>query len=365
MITNFFRKINLPLLGRGLGGGLLLLIAAPVFAQYNLSLCEGQGFMLTSDAAGPEDLGPITYKWYDVSDPAASFTVGTNAATLMMPASSVTAGTYAYVCEVANSACTLSTSSYTVQVVAAPAAPVITAPAEICQNGALTFWVDSPLTSNATYTWTASAGTQNGSSWTFDTSTDGAKTATVSVQVPAGDITCQSNDAQTVTATVVALPATPVLQQDGPKCEGSYVTFTATCSGTCEWSGYFSGTGTQKTSPTTAGDYTAVVRSVTTNGETYCYSEAASLTGTVKAGGGFRSPVNECGCRSSYINCSGLCRLSCYTNSGSCPCGTTSVGNKVDSANACKTYCDSYTIYQYGTTCPNGVWNCYCCGGIR
>jgi hypothetical protein len=119
MTTKIFRKINLPLLGRGLGGGLLLLIALPAHAQTpNLSLCEGQSFMLISSADGPDALGPITYTWYDVTDPATSFTVGTNAATLTMPASSVTAGIYTYMCKVANSACTLSSSTYSVEVAA-------------------------------------------------------------------------------------------------------------------------------------------------------------------------------------------------------------------------------------------------------
>jgi hypothetical protein len=117
MKTNIFRKINLPLFGRGLGGGLLLLIAAPALAQYNLTLCEGQGFMLTSDADGHPDLGLLTYRWKEGVPPQAPGTV------TAVPTLTVTgnpAGTYAYVCEVANAACTLSSTSYTVQVVAAP-----------------------------------------------------------------------------------------------------------------------------------------------------------------------------------------------------------------------------------------------------
>jgi hypothetical protein len=129
MKTNIFRKINLPLLGRGLGGGLLplfgrglgggllLLIAAPVFAQYNLTLCEGQSFMLTSDAAGHPDLGQLTYTWKEGVPPQAP---GTVTAVPTLTVTGKAAGTYAYVCEVANAACTLLTSSYTVEVAAVP-----------------------------------------------------------------------------------------------------------------------------------------------------------------------------------------------------------------------------------------------------
>jgi hypothetical protein len=62
-----------------------------------------------------DDLGAITYQWYDVSGPAASFTVGAPTAVPILTVTGKAAGTYAYVCEVANSACTLSTSSYTVR----------------------------------------------------------------------------------------------------------------------------------------------------------------------------------------------------------------------------------------------------------
>jgi hypothetical protein len=67
-----------------------------------------------------DDLWAITYQWYDVSDPAASFTVGAPTAVPTLTVTGKAAGTYAYVCEVANAACTLATSSYTVQVLAAP-----------------------------------------------------------------------------------------------------------------------------------------------------------------------------------------------------------------------------------------------------
>jgi uncharacterized protein (TIGR02145 family) len=102
---------------------LLLLFALPAAAQTpNLRVCANQGFALTSTAAGPTELGPITYTWVDVTKAASPSTVSSGtgtAATLTVPAGSVTAGTYTYLCEVANSACTLS-STYTVEVLEAP-----------------------------------------------------------------------------------------------------------------------------------------------------------------------------------------------------------------------------------------------------
>jgi hypothetical protein len=321
---------HLSILSRGAASGraaalsaLLLLFAAPVFAQYNLSLCEGQSFMLTSDADGHPDLGQLTYTWKEGVPPQVPGTV------TAVPSLTVTgkpAGTYAYVCEVANAVCTLSTSSYTVEVVAVPAAPVITAPAEICQNGALTFWVDSPLTSNATYTWTASDGTLSGSSWTFDTSTDGAKTATVSVKVPAGDITCQSDNAQTATATVVASPPIPTLSRSAETvCSGTAITFTASGGSVYEWScsgsGFTcSGTGATQPTPTTVGNYTASVRAVNASGGLTCYSEYTPSQPASIKGPGTNNQAATCGCATNTTNCSGTCKTNGNTiqNNGGC-----------------------------------------------
>jgi uncharacterized protein (TIGR02145 family) len=88
---------------------------------------------------------------------------------------------------------------------ALPAAPTITASAAtVCQNGVLRFTV--PYAANTTYTWTASAGTSSNNSYTFNTSTTGAKTATVRLTVLADGTTCQSGNAATVTATVNPMP---------------------------------------------------------------------------------------------------------------------------------------------------------------
>jgi hypothetical protein len=108
----------------------------------------------------------------------------------------------------------------------APATPVLTASAgtTACQeDGPLRFWVTNPLTTNATYTWTASpGGTQNGSSWTFDTSA-GLKTATVYVQQSSSGITCRSAESTMLSRTVTATGTGTYTKQDGD-C-------TAACSG--------------------------------------------------------------------------------------------------------------------------------------
>jgi hypothetical protein len=203
---------------------LLLLFALPAHAQTpNLSLCEGQNFMLTSDADGPDELGQLTYTWKEGVPPQVPGTV------TAVPSLTVTgkpAGTYAYVCEVANSACTLSTSSYTVEVLPAPAAPTLT--------------------------------------------------------------------------------------QNGPKCVGTAITFTASGgSGAYEWSctGFTcSGTGATQTTPTTADTYTARVRTVNTIGSTSCYSAYAPLTGSVLLSPGTASwAPSACGCADGLFERQGYC----------------------------------------------------------
>jgi hypothetical protein len=129
---------------------LLLLIALPALAQYDLTLYEGQDFSLTSTATTVA--GPITYQWYDITN-ATSVTVGTNSATLTVTGK--TAGTYAYMCKVANSACELPTDSYKVQVLAEvnvgppPGDTPVTLCQSCCWDGAASTWVNCYVTTNA------------------------------------------------------------------------------------------------------------------------------------------------------------------------------------------------------------------------
>jgi hypothetical protein len=136
---------------------LLLTATVPAHAQANLTLCEGQSFMLTSTADG---IGPLTYQWYDISDPAASFTVGAPTAVPTLTVTGKAAGTYAYLCEVSNAACALQSSSYTVEVVAPPAAPTLTRSAEtVCAGSAITF---TAAGGSGSYEWSCTGFTCSG-----------------------------------------------------------------------------------------------------------------------------------------------------------------------------------------------------------
>jgi hypothetical protein len=142
MTTKLFRKINLPLFGsgalqRGLGGGLLLLIALPALAQgpspSPLYVCEGNGFTLHSTATSPSGQDDVTFTWAQIrtpepTTPSSTITVGTGttASTLTRQANQLTdgPGTYVYKCETANSSCTLTSDEYTVVVLASKPAIV-------------------------------------------------------------------------------------------------------------------------------------------------------------------------------------------------------------------------------------------------
>ena len=189
---------------------LLLLATAPAFAQ--MTVCANQGFMITSKVDAAAISGGVTYTWYVSKDNGASSSItDSNTASLSMPLGKAAAGTYAYVRWVASDACPdgVPSNTYTVVVVPKPTTPTINvSAATVCQPGALTFWVTNPAASNATYTWTASAGgTPDGSSYTFNTAEAGAKTATVNVQVNDGGTVCQSANASTVTAYTAATPS--------------------------------------------------------------------------------------------------------------------------------------------------------------
>jgi hypothetical protein len=130
---------------------------------------------------------------------------------------------------------------------------------------------------------------------------------------------CVSATRLAVARTVVANPSTPSLTQNGPKCAGTAVTFTASGgSGSYDWSGQFSGSGNTKPSPTTAGNYSAQVRSVTTASGVTCYSGyTSSVTGTVNApaGYGYGIKVGSCGCATGLVLCGTACAPKCtYTS---------------------------------------------------
>jgi uncharacterized protein (TIGR02145 family) len=177
---------------------------------------------------------------------------------------SVTAG--GVTCQSANAA------NKTANVQALPATPGITASAgTVCQNAALTFYVTSPV-AGATYTWSASAGTANGSSYTFNTATTGAKTATVNAKVSAGGVTCQSANATNKAANVQA-PAQPTITASAASvCQTGALTFYVT-------------------SPVANATYTWTASAGTANGSSYTFNTAttgaktATVNANIMAGG--------------------------------------------------------------------------------
>jgi uncharacterized protein (TIGR02145 family) len=142
----------------------------------------------------------------------------------------------------------------------------------------------SQVTGATGYNW---KGDVNGDGATKTTATTaGNYTAQSRAYVTTAGIICYGDWSPGATATIVAIPTVPAPPtQNGPKCAGTAITFSASeLSGTTglDWAGSngITGTGTSKmTSATTAADdYTARVRSYLTNGTTTCYSEYSNAT---------------------------------------------------------------------------------------
>ncbi len=120
--------------------------------------------------------------------------------------------------------------------------------------------------------------------WLRNGSVISGATATTYVPTQAGTYTRQAKDGTCNTAwvastgswvvTVVSIPAVPTVTNNGSKCAGTGITFTASASGVTgyEWTGSVTGTGTSKTTATTAGAYSAQARSYLTSSGTTCYS---------------------------------------------------------------------------------------------
>jgi hypothetical protein len=108
-------------------------------------------------------------------------------------------------------------SGYVQQPPATPA--IMVSAATVCQNAPLTFYVPSPTT--GIYLWDASDGVPDGSSYTFNTATAGAKTATVYVQLTDGGAICQSEASDRAAATVIAAPEAPSITGGGEQCGGT------------------------------------------------------------------------------------------------------------------------------------------------
>jgi hypothetical protein len=253
--------------------------ATPVIAVTSSgTVCQNGA--LTFYVASPVTGATYTWSASAGSQNSSSYTVTTS------QAGAKTATVYARVAAGGVTCQSPNAATKTANVQATPAQPVITASAAtVCQNEALTFYVASPV-AGATYTWSASAGSQNGSSYTVTTSQAGAKTATVYARVTAGGVTCQSANAATKTAIVANTPDKPATPtHNGPKCAGTAITFTAVKPANAtglDWAGSVTGSGTEttKTTATSAGSYSAQVRAYITSGTT-CYSGWSGATWSV------------------------------------------------------------------------------------
>ena len=186
---------------------LLLLATAPAFAQTpDLTVCAGQGFMITSKADAQSISGGVTYTW-QVSVNNGSYTVvpDQTAASLPVPSGLSVAGTYAYVRYAASDACPggVSTTPYTVVVHPLPKVAQSGA-STFCDSGAHTLTVNASVDGDGvSVAWYTDAGlsgstVSNTASCTVSASTV-VGTYTYYVQATAKTTQCKA--AATVTAT--------------------------------------------------------------------------------------------------------------------------------------------------------------------
>jgi uncharacterized protein (TIGR02145 family) len=258
----------------------------------------------------------------------------------------------------------------TANVRALPSTPEISVSAStVCQHAALTFRVTSPVP-GATYTWIGSTGTSNGSSYTFKTSNAGAKTATVYSQVTLVGLTCQSANATTATAVVVARPSDPLIVRSASTvCQGTNIVFTAsgTVGSSFTWSGNPAGTpsGAGNCSYTVSGAATGTksvtaFASLTSSGTTCQSANAATVTAVVAARPSdptiVRSAATVCQNTNIVFTASGTSGSS-FTWSGN-PTGTASgTGSCSYTVSGAATGTKSVTAYarltSSGTTCQS------------
>jgi hypothetical protein len=282
--------------------------AIPTTPMTNGNKCSGTG--ITFSAAIPS--GAIGLNWAgNVSGNGASITSGTAAGSYTVRARSYNITSSGVTCY----------SSYTNNVTgviyASPAIPSLSQNGPKCVgNGAITFTTSG---GSGVYQW---SGAFSGAGATKTTSTvANTYTAAVRSSQTYTGMTCYSSYTNNVSGIIYANPLTPGLSQNGPKCAGTAITFTASGgSGAYDWSGTFSGSGKTKTTATTAGSYTAAVRSSQTHTGVTCYSGYTNnVTGIINTPTSTHGTApNSCGCASTLTNCSGICLRAC-NDFTSCP----------------------------------------------
>ena len=130
----------------------LLLLPLAAFAQADLTVCAGQGFMLTSKADAASISGGVTYTWYESYDGETKAMDKSNTPALTIAAGKSAAGTYKYVRWVASDACPAGVPSNTFTVAVNPA-PTMTLLSGIAKQSVLRSATITPIiytTANAT-----------------------------------------------------------------------------------------------------------------------------------------------------------------------------------------------------------------------
>jgi hypothetical protein len=214
------------------------------------------------------------------------------------------------------------TNAATVAVNSIPSVPLTpTHNGPKCAGTGITF--SASLPGGATgLDWTGSVSGQGTSKTTATTA--GNYSAQVRSYLTSGT-TCYSEWTSTVSSTTPAITSVPYAAHSlyGPKCAGTGITFSATKPADAtglDWTGSVSGQGTSKTTATTAGNYSAQVRSYLTSAGTTCYSGwTGSVSATINGLAGRDQANNGC-CASGLTACNGYCRdlaadrAVCYNN---------------------------------------------------
>jgi hypothetical protein len=223
-----------------------------------------------------------------------------------------------------------------------PAAPEIAQPADVCLNSGDIVFTATGYSGSLTWV-SVGGGAESGNSVTFNSATTGTKTETArSSQTHTNAPTCYSGEV-TQSASVQALPATPVLAASASTvCIGTDITFRVTepvSGATYTWSGtegMASGTGdgTYTVSDASTGTISVTAyASLTSNGIT-CQSANSSLKAYVSQPGGDGQAYDPtCGCAPSLNYCS---------NTNTCRTPTTTYTN-----GACTGVCNRRYRYYY------------------
>jgi uncharacterized protein (TIGR02145 family) len=273
------------------------------FTQPNpnaVTICNNTTTTL-SPAAATGGNGNITYQWQSSTNGNDWTNVsGATSAAYTTPA--LTGNMY-YRRQATNACGTISSNAALVTVRAKPGTPASgpTQNGPQCAGTGITF--TSATVSGATgYDWNGSV-TGTGASRTSST-VSGTYQARSRAAVTASGLTCYGDWSAYTSGTVIPKPATPTITQNGPVCEGSAVTFTASAvTGATAYKWNVGGSGSARTyaTPTSPNTYTLSVRAITTVGGKSCEGDqAAAVSGIV-----IKKPTGQPAVTSNSPQCEG------------------------------------------------------------